>query len=145
MRTAIARIFDYSLDGVIAGEGTDFFDYCRDLPDDPAQLDRTRDLYEKAAVHIMGRKHYQESAKYFPQARTRLDHRVRQRRHRTRLPPTSLGRIRHEIRGRPTMLNSAVCTDTSTGGAVGALARAGLERGGSRERPSHPANGGWWC
>ena len=68
MRTVIARIFDYSLDGVIAGEGTGFFDYCRDLPDDPAQLDHTRDLYEKAAVHIMGRKHYQGSAQYFPQA-----------------------------------------------------------------------------
>lgn len=32
MRTVIARIFDYSLDGVIAAEGTSFFDFCRDLP-----------------------------------------------------------------------------------------------------------------
>lgn len=29
MRTVIARIFDYSLDGVIATEGTRFFDFCR--------------------------------------------------------------------------------------------------------------------
>jgi hypothetical protein len=37
VRTLIARIFDYSLDGVIATEGTGFFDFCRDLPDDEAQ------------------------------------------------------------------------------------------------------------
>ena len=42
MRTLIARIFDYALDGVIATEDTSFFDFCRDLPDDDAQLDRTR-------------------------------------------------------------------------------------------------------
>jgi dihydrofolate reductase len=68
MRTVIARIFDYSLDGVIAEEGTAFFDFCRDLPDDPANIDRTRDLYEKAAVHVLGRKHYEGAAQYFPEA-----------------------------------------------------------------------------
>jgi dihydrofolate reductase len=71
MRTVIARIFDYSLDGIIAEEGTGFFDFCRDLPDDQAQLDRTRGFYEKADVHIMGRKHYQDAAQYFPEA---VDH-----------------------------------------------------------------------
>jgi hypothetical protein len=45
MRMVIARIFDYSLDGIIAGEGTSFFDFCRDLPDDLAQEDRTRAFY----------------------------------------------------------------------------------------------------
>jgi dihydrofolate reductase len=68
MRTVIAQIFDYSLDGFIAGEGTSFFDFCRDLPDDPARVDRTRDFYERADVHIMGRKHYQDAARYFPGA-----------------------------------------------------------------------------
>jgi dihydrofolate reductase len=68
MRTLIARIFDYSLDGVIATESTSFFDFCRDLPDDPAQAARTRDFYENADVHIMGRKHYQNAAQYFPEA-----------------------------------------------------------------------------
>ena len=71
MRTVTARIFDYSLDGFIAEEGTAFFDFCRDLPDDPAHADRTRDLYEGADVHIMGRKHYQDAAQYFPGA---VDH-----------------------------------------------------------------------
>ena len=71
MRTLTARIFDYSLDGVIATEGTSFFDFCRDLPDDDAQLDRTRAFYENADLHIMGRKHYQNAAQYFPEA---VDH-----------------------------------------------------------------------
>jgi hypothetical protein len=50
VRAVIARIFDHSLDGVLAQEGTSFFDFCRDLPDDPAQLDRTRDLYRRSAA-----------------------------------------------------------------------------------------------
>jgi hypothetical protein len=33
----VPRVFDYSLDGVIATEGTEFFQFCRDLPDDPAE------------------------------------------------------------------------------------------------------------
>ena len=68
MRTVVARIFDYSLDGIIADPGTAFFDFCRDLPDDPAQIARTQDFYEKADLHIMGRKHYQGAAQYFPDA-----------------------------------------------------------------------------
>jgi dihydrofolate reductase len=71
MRTVIARISDYSLGGLTAVEGTSFFDFCRDLPDDPAQLDHTRAFYEGADLHIMGRKHYEGSAQYFPDA---VDH-----------------------------------------------------------------------
>jgi hypothetical protein len=37
MRKLIARVFDYSLDGLIATEGTEFFQFCRELPDDPAE------------------------------------------------------------------------------------------------------------
>jgi hypothetical protein len=37
MRKLIARVYDYSLDGLIATEGTEFFQFCRDLPDDPAE------------------------------------------------------------------------------------------------------------
>ena len=68
MRTVIARFFDYSLDGVLAEEGTAFYDFCRELPDDQAHVDRTRDFYENAALHIMGRKHYQDAAQYFSEA-----------------------------------------------------------------------------
>jgi hypothetical protein len=38
MRKLTARVFDYSLDGLIASEGTEFFQFCRDLPDDPVTL-----------------------------------------------------------------------------------------------------------
>jgi dihydrofolate reductase len=71
MRKLIARVFDYSLDGLVADEGTEYFQFCRDLPDDGAQLDRTRDLYERAYAHIMGRTVYEGMAGYFP---TAVDH-----------------------------------------------------------------------
>jgi len=63
MRTGIARIFDDSLDGLVALEGTSFFDFCRDLPDDPMQIAHERDFLANADVHIMGRKHYQDAAR----------------------------------------------------------------------------------
>lgn len=68
MRTVIARIFDYSLDGVIATEDTPFFDFCRELPDDPALVDRNRALYADADLHLMGRAAYLGGAGYFPTA-----------------------------------------------------------------------------
>jgi dihydrofolate reductase len=68
MRTVIAQIYDYSLDGITPEEGTSFFDFCRELPEDPADVDRTRDFYQNADVLIMGRKHYQGAAQYFPGA-----------------------------------------------------------------------------
>jgi dihydrofolate reductase len=71
MRKVVARIYDYSLDGVISEEGTEFFEYCRDLPDDPAQETHERSLYERADVLIMGRVQYQGTAQYFP---TAVDH-----------------------------------------------------------------------
>jgi len=71
MRTVIARIFDYSLDGLVAEEGTSFFDFCRILPDDPMQLAHERDFFANADVHIMGRKHCQDAAQYVPLA---VDH-----------------------------------------------------------------------
>ena len=71
MRKLVVRVFDYSLDGVIAEEDTEFFQFCRDVPDDRAQEARTRSLYERAEVHIMGRNLYQGMAGYFP---TAVDH-----------------------------------------------------------------------
>ena len=71
MRKVVVRIFDYSLDGAISEEDTDFFQYCRDLPDDPEQLARTLSFYQRADVHIMGRAHYLGMAQYFP---TAVDH-----------------------------------------------------------------------
>jgi dihydrofolate reductase len=68
MRTVIAQIYDYSLDGVSAEEGTSFFDFCRALPDDPVYLERALDFYRNADVIVMGRTHYQGAAAYFPSA-----------------------------------------------------------------------------
>ena len=68
MRKLIARVFDYSLDGLIATEGTEFFQFCRDLPDDPAEDASGREFYANADVHIMGRVAYQSMASYFPTA-----------------------------------------------------------------------------
>ena len=68
MRKLIARVFDYSLDGLIATEGTEFFQFCRDLPDDPAEDASGREFYAGADVHIMGRVAYQSMASYFPTA-----------------------------------------------------------------------------
>jgi dihydrofolate reductase len=68
MRTVIAQIYDYSLDGVSAEEDSSFFDYCRALPDDPASLERAVDFYRNADAIVMGRTHYQGAAAYFPNA-----------------------------------------------------------------------------
>ena len=68
MRTVIARIFDYSIDGVIATEDTPFFDFCRELPDDSALEERNRALYAGADLHVMGRGAFVGGAGYFPTA-----------------------------------------------------------------------------
>jgi len=60
MRKLIATVFNYSLDGLLADEGTEFWKFCFDLPenrepDDPAQLD----FLQSAYAHIMGRAAYE--------------------------------------------------------------------------------------
>jgi dihydrofolate reductase len=60
MRKLIATVFNYSLDGLLADEGTDFWEFCFSLPEnsepnDPAQLD----LVQNAYAHIMGRTAYE--------------------------------------------------------------------------------------
>ena len=60
MRTLIATVFNYSLDGLLADEGTEFWTFCFDLPenrepDDPAQ----RDFLGSAHAHLFGRTAYE--------------------------------------------------------------------------------------
>ncbi|HEX4864265.1 MAG TPA: dihydrofolate reductase family protein [Acidimicrobiales bacterium] len=60
MRKLIATVFNYSLDGLLADEGTEFWKFCFDLPEnrepeDPAQLD----FLQSAYTHIMGRTAYE--------------------------------------------------------------------------------------
>jgi hypothetical protein len=50
MRKLVATVFNYSLDGLLANEGTEFWKFCFDLPenrepDDPAQLDFLQSAY----------------------------------------------------------------------------------------------------
>jgi dihydrofolate reductase len=63
MRKLIATVFNYSLDGLLADEGTEFWKFCFDLPeisepDDPAHLDFLKSAY----AHIMGRTAYEAIA-----------------------------------------------------------------------------------
>jgi dihydrofolate reductase len=63
MRKLIATVFNYSLDGLLADEGTEFWKFCFDLPEnrepnDPAQLD----FLQSAYPHIMGRTAYESIA-----------------------------------------------------------------------------------
>ena len=63
MRKLIATVFNYSLDGLLADEGTEFWKFCFDLPenrdpDDPEQLDFLRNAH----AHIMGRSAYESIA-----------------------------------------------------------------------------------
>jgi dihydrofolate reductase len=63
MRQLIATVFNYSLDGLLADEGTEFWKFCfslpeNDEPDDPSQLDFLRGAY----AHVMGRTSYESIA-----------------------------------------------------------------------------------
>ncbi len=60
MRKLIATVFLYSLDGLLADEGTEFWKFCFGLPEvrepgDAAQLDFLRSAY----AHVMGRTAYE--------------------------------------------------------------------------------------
>ena len=60
MRKLIATVFNYSVDGLLADRGTEFWKFCFDLPenrkpDDPAQLD----FLQSAYAHIFGRAAYE--------------------------------------------------------------------------------------
>jgi dihydrofolate reductase len=60
MRKLIATVFNYSLDGLLADEGTDFWKFAFGLPennepDDPAQLG----FLQSAYAHVMGRTAYE--------------------------------------------------------------------------------------
>lgn len=60
MRKVIATVFNYSLDGLLADQNTDFWDFCFSLPensqpDDPAQQEFIRGAY----AHVMGRSAYE--------------------------------------------------------------------------------------
>ncbi|MBR7827522.1 dihydrofolate reductase family protein [Actinospica sp. MGRD01-02] len=60
MRKLIATVFNYSIDGLLADENTEFWNFCFSLPennqpDAPSQLEFVRN----ADVHVMGRASYE--------------------------------------------------------------------------------------
>jgi len=55
MRKLIACVFFYSLDGLLADEGTDYWRFCFSLPEDPTYMKQSLDRFQGADAHIMGR------------------------------------------------------------------------------------------
>jgi dihydrofolate reductase len=72
MRKLIATVFNYSLDGLLADQGTEFWDFCFSLPEnnepnEAAQVEFLRGAY----AHIFGRTAYEGIA---PAMTTNTDH-----------------------------------------------------------------------
>jgi dihydrofolate reductase len=60
MRKLIATVFNCSLDGRLADEGTEFWKFCFDLPENREPSDPTQlDFLQSAYAHIMGRTAYE--------------------------------------------------------------------------------------
>ena len=68
MGKLIAWVFMYSLDGLLADEGTEYWEFCFGLPVDPAAMKQKIDLYQSAYAHIMGRTTYEAMAAALPTA-----------------------------------------------------------------------------
>jgi dihydrofolate reductase len=58
----------YSLDGLLADEGTEYWQCCFGLPVDPADLKQKIGVYQSAYAHIMGRAAYEGMAGALPTA-----------------------------------------------------------------------------
>ena len=68
MRKLIATVFNYSLDGLLADEGTEYWQFCFGLPVDSADLKQKIGVYQSAYAHIMGRAAYEGMAGALPTA-----------------------------------------------------------------------------
>ena len=69
MRNVIALVFHYSLNGLLADEGTEYYKFCFELLDlhgGPDQDEQTLDLLQSAYAHIMGRNAYEGMAGSLP-------------------------------------------------------------------------------
>jgi len=71
MRKLIALVFNYSLNGLLAEEGTEFYRFCFELLDENGGADRddrTLALLRDAHVHLMGRSAYEGMSRALPAA-----------------------------------------------------------------------------
>jgi dihydrofolate reductase len=69
MRKLIALVFHYSLNGLLADEGTEYFRFCFELLDQAggaSQDDESIDFLQGAYAHIMGRTAYEGMARGLP-------------------------------------------------------------------------------
>jgi dihydrofolate reductase len=69
MRKLIATVFNYSLNGHLADEGTEFWKLCFELLDQRGGLEhdeQARDLLQGAYAHVMGRTAYEGMAANLP-------------------------------------------------------------------------------
>jgi len=58
MRTLIACVFFYSLDGLLADEGTEYWRFCFGLPDDPAEQEQSLHRFRSADCTWSAGLHY---------------------------------------------------------------------------------------
>ena len=69
MRKLIATVFNYLLDGLLADEGTEYWEFCFDLPENREPDDQANlDFLQSAYAHIMGRTAYEGMAGALPTA-----------------------------------------------------------------------------
>ena len=74
MRKLIALVFHYSLNGLLADEGTEYYRFCFELLDEaggPDNDDESLEFLQGAYAHIMGRTAYEGMSKGLP---TNTDH-----------------------------------------------------------------------
>src|SRR5262245_10780641 len=71
MRKLAALVFNYSLNGLLADEGTEFWKFCFDLLDQhggPDHDEESLDFLRGAYAHVMGRNAYEGMAANLPKA-----------------------------------------------------------------------------
>lgn len=69
MRTLVATVFNHSIDGLLADEGTPFWEFCFSLPENQVPDDaETLDFVRGADVHLMGRTAYEGMSRALPAA-----------------------------------------------------------------------------
>jgi len=71
MRKLIALVFHYSVNGLLADEGTEYFRYCFELLDElggPSADDQSLEFLQGAFAHVMGRTAYDGMSRSLPNA-----------------------------------------------------------------------------
>ena len=69
MRKLIALVFHYSLNGLLADEGTEYYRFCFELLDQhggPDNDEQSLDFLQSAHAHVMGRSAYEGMSKIPP-------------------------------------------------------------------------------